>query len=176
MLVEHRVDDVDERLVAVEEAVAAGEEVPLEPALAEVLGEDLHHPAVGRKMLVERIRLRDPGAIRGGEHVSEAVGRRLVGAEEPEVVAVAGDDVAEEAAEHARRLAERRRGLLHLDRVVAEVGQDEVVQQQAPVRVRVGAHPAIAGRSLRGQLGQQPAVLVEELLGPVASHPLLEPP
>ena len=56
VLVEHRVDDVDERLVAVEEPVAAREQVPLEPALAEVLGEDLHHPAVGREMVVERIR------------------------------------------------------------------------------------------------------------------------
>ena len=53
--------------------------------------------------------------------------------------------------------------------------EDEVAQQQAPVRVRVGAHPSIAGRRLSGQLGQQPAVLVEELLGPVAAHPLLEP-
>src|SRR5256886_11114771 len=34
MLVEHRVDDVDEGLVAVEEPVPAGEQVALEPALA----------------------------------------------------------------------------------------------------------------------------------------------
>jgi hypothetical protein len=42
-----RVDDVDERLVTVEEAVPAGQEVALEPALALVLGEHLHHAAVG---------------------------------------------------------------------------------------------------------------------------------
>ena len=126
-------------------------------------------------MLVDRLRLRDPRAIRDREDVAEPVRRRLVRAEEAEVVAVAGDDVAEEPAEHARRLAERRRRLLHLDRVVAEVGQDEVAQQQAAVRVRVGAHPAIAGRGLRGQLRQQPAFVVEELLGPVAAQPVLEP-
>ena len=62
-----------------------------------------------------------------------------------------------------------------LDRVVAEIGQDEVAQQDAAVRVRVGAHPAIAGRGLSGQLRQQPAFLVEELLGPVPAHPILEP-
>jgi hypothetical protein len=37
VLVEHRVDDVDERLVAVEQAVAAGQQIPLQPALALVL-------------------------------------------------------------------------------------------------------------------------------------------
>ena len=54
VLVEHRVDDVDEGLVAVEEAVPPGQEVALQPALALVLGEDLHHPALGRLVLVRR--------------------------------------------------------------------------------------------------------------------------
>src|SRR4029434_3921877 len=36
VLVEHRVDDVDERLVAVEEPVPAREQVTLEPSLAHV--------------------------------------------------------------------------------------------------------------------------------------------
>jgi hypothetical protein len=36
-LVEHRVDDVDEGLVAVEEAVAAGQQIALEPALTLML-------------------------------------------------------------------------------------------------------------------------------------------
>ena len=54
VLVEHRVDDVDERLVAVEEAVPARQQIALEPALAEVLGEDLHHATVGREAHVGR--------------------------------------------------------------------------------------------------------------------------
>ena len=49
VLVEHRVDDVDECFVAVEESVAAGQQVSLEPALAEVLREHFHHLAVGAK-------------------------------------------------------------------------------------------------------------------------------
>ena len=52
MLIEHRVDDVDEGLVAGEQAVAAAEQVALEPALAEVLGEDLEDAAVGRQVVV----------------------------------------------------------------------------------------------------------------------------
>ena len=37
VLVEHRIDDVDEGLVAVEQPVAAGDQIAFKPALAEVL-------------------------------------------------------------------------------------------------------------------------------------------
>src|SRR5207247_1997614 len=55
MLVEHRVDDVDEGLVAVEQAVPAGQEVALEPALAEMLRQDLEDAPVRREVLVRRL-------------------------------------------------------------------------------------------------------------------------
>src|SRR3546814_8611513 len=42
VLVEHRIDDVHERLIAVEHAVTSGEQVSLEPALALMLAEHLH--------------------------------------------------------------------------------------------------------------------------------------
>ena len=41
VLVEHRIDDVDERFVAGEKAVAAGEQITFEPALAKMLAEHL---------------------------------------------------------------------------------------------------------------------------------------
>src|SRR5260370_39338422 len=44
VLVEHRIDDVDERLVAVEKAMPTGKQVALEPALALMLAEHFHHP------------------------------------------------------------------------------------------------------------------------------------
>ena len=67
------------------------------------------------------------------------------------------------------------RRLRHLDRVVAEVGQDEVAQQRAAVRVRVRAHPPLAraARAPRARARARPS-LVEELLGPVAPQPVLE--
>jgi hypothetical protein len=52
VLVEHGVDDVDEGFVAGEKAVAAGEEVAFEPALAEMLGEDFEDAAVGGEVVV----------------------------------------------------------------------------------------------------------------------------
>ena len=49
VLIEHRVDDVDERLVAGKESVPAGQEIPFQPTLALVLAEHFHHPAVGAR-------------------------------------------------------------------------------------------------------------------------------
>ena len=73
VLVEHRIDDVDERFVAVEDAVAPGEEVALEPALALVLAEHLHHAALGRLELVRRQELRVELAVRDLEHGAQPV-------------------------------------------------------------------------------------------------------
>ena len=64
VLVEHRVDDVDERLVTVEEPVATGQEVALEPALALVLGQHLHHAPVEGESFVGRLRLGVPRPVR----------------------------------------------------------------------------------------------------------------
>jgi hypothetical protein len=46
VLVEHRVDDVDERLVAVDQAVPAAEDVALQPPFQGVLAEHLHDAPV----------------------------------------------------------------------------------------------------------------------------------
>ena len=63
----------------------AGQEIALEPALALVLAEHLHHPPVGGEVVIPRIGLGDPGAIGDLEHVLPAVGVVLVRAEQPEV-------------------------------------------------------------------------------------------
>ena len=65
-------------------------------------------------------------------------------------------------------------GASTVDRVVAEVGQRQVAQEQAAVGVRVGAHAALALGGQRRDLGGDAAVVVEELLRPVRAHPRLE--
>ena len=85
MLVEHRVDDMDERLVGIEEAVAAREQVAFEPALALVLAEHLDHAAFRGEMVVGRHDLGLPLLVGRLEHGGQAVGGGLVGAEDPEV-------------------------------------------------------------------------------------------
>ena len=174
MLIEHRIDDVDEGLVTVEEAVTAGQQVPLQPALALMLRQHLHHLPVWREVIVGRQRLGVPGTVGRLEHRRETVRGGLVGAEEAEPVGVRPDHVTQEAAEHPRRLGERRPRSRHLDRVSAEVGQGQILEQQAAVRVRVRAHPPVALRRQRRQLRRERPLLVEQLLRAVAPKPRLE--
>ena len=74
----------------------------------------------------------------------------------------------------ARRLGRHRARLVDVDRVVAEVGQPQVAEQQAAVGVRVRAHAALALRRERGELGHELPARVEQLVRAVAPHPLLE--
>ena len=52
MLIEHRVDDMDEGFVAREQTVPPGQQIAFEPALAGMFTEDLHDLALGRQMVV----------------------------------------------------------------------------------------------------------------------------
>ena len=87
VLVEHRVDDVGEGLVGVEQAVAPGEQVALEPAEQRVLGQHLHHAAVARQLAavgVLRQEVRHPGLLAHLVDGLEPVGGGLVRAEHAE--------------------------------------------------------------------------------------------
>jgi hypothetical protein len=164
---------VDEGLVAVEQPVPAGEQVALEPALAQVLGEHLHHPPVGRQVVVVRQGLGHPGAVGDFEHGRQTVGGRLVGSDDAERVRVAAHDVAQPDAEDAGGLAAGGVRSGHVDGVVVEVGQVEVATQPTPVGVGGGPHATVTVRRQAGDVGAQPAP-VEQLVGPVAAHPRLE--
>ena len=149
VLVDHPVDDRDERLVAREQPVAAGEHVALEPALAVVLGEHLHHATAGLVVrLVGGAERPLEGVLRRLEDLAEAVRRDLVRTHDAEVrlVGVQAEHVAQEPA-----------GRLEL----------------AAVGVRVRAHAAVALRAQREDLGLRVAV-VEQLLRLVRAQPVLE--
>jgi hypothetical protein len=107
VLVEHRVHEVDERLVAAEQTVAAREEVALEPPLAGVLGQQLHDPTAAGEVLVDVQDL--PGEHLVGDAVDgvEPIGRRLVRPEDPERLRIASHNVDEPPAELARGLVDR---------------------------------------------------------------------
>ena len=152
--------------------MAAGEQVPLEPALAQVLGQDLHHaPGVG-EVLVGRGDRHVPDAVGHLEHVAQTVGGGLVRAEQAKRLRVAGDDVAHEPAEDPRRLGLGLAGGRHRDRVGAEVRQRQLPQQLAAVGVRVGAHPLGPVRRERGQVRHECPMRVEELVRPVRAQPV----
>ena len=101
---------------------------------------------------------------------------RFVGSEEAEValVLIEPGHVAQKAAEHERVLTLNGAGGRHVHRVVVEVRHPQVAQQGAAVGVRVGAHAPVALRRQFGQLRNEPAVLIEQLLGSVALHPAFE--
>jgi len=176
VLVDHRVDDVDERLVAAEQPVPPGEQVALQPALAGVLGQHLDHPALGREVLVDLLDPTREDLVGDLVDRVQPVGRGLVGPEDAEVVGVVAHHVDEVVPQHPRGLVDRAARRRYVDRVVPEVAEHERPAQQSAVGVRVRAHPPMTRRRQRAQPLDQPPLLVEELLGPVGPHPRLELP
>ena len=155
VLVEHGVDDVDERLVAVEQAVAAGEQVALQPALAQVLGQHLHDPPGLGDVLVGRRDGAQELPVGCLEHGLQAVRGGLVRSDDPEGARVRPDDVGEPRAQRRRGGRGRTSGLGDVDAVAREVGQAQVAQQLPAVGVRGGAHPRVALRRAGGELGER---------------------
>jgi hypothetical protein len=63
MLVEHRIDDMDEGFVAVEKTVPPGQEITFEPALAQVLTKNFHNAAISGKVIIVGFYRLHPGPI-----------------------------------------------------------------------------------------------------------------
>ena len=121
VLVEHRIDDVREGLVGVEEPVAPGEQVALQPAEQRVLREHLHDAPVARELAAVGVlgqHVRHPGLLARFVDGLQPVGRGLVRAEDAEAGRVVLHDVAQELAERLGVLVHRRAAGRHLDRVV----------------------------------------------------------
>jgi hypothetical protein len=53
MLIEHRVDDVDERLIAREQAMASREQISFEPAFAQMLAQHLDDATVDAEINID---------------------------------------------------------------------------------------------------------------------------
>jgi len=65
--------------------MAAGEQIALEPALAGVFGEDLHHTTLTGEMFVYLLDLGQPYLVGHLEHRAEPVGLGLVRPDQPEI-------------------------------------------------------------------------------------------
>ena len=96
MLSEHGIYDLRESLIRSPQAVAAGEEVAFEPALAAVLAKDFHDPAVRTYLVVDRDRFLDGTARRGLEEGIKPIGVRLIRTKKSEVCRIELDHVAKE--------------------------------------------------------------------------------
>lgn len=146
VLVGHAVHDVDECLVAAEEAVPAGQQVAFQPSLAHVFGEHLHDAAIGGQVLVVGGLFCLPGLVGLVEHRGQAVRRGLVGSHQAEVVGVGGDHIAQIGAEYPGRLAGGGGRIGHVDGVVRDRREVQLTQQRTAVGVWVCAHPPVADR------------------------------
>ena len=65
-----------------------GQQIALQPSLALVLAQHLHHPPIRGQVIVVGIAIRHPGTVGNIEHVLPAVRVVLVRTEEPEVSAL----------------------------------------------------------------------------------------
>ena len=146
MLVQHGVDNVDEGFVAVEEPVATGEQVSLEPSLALVLGEHLDNPSARSEMVVVGEDFGFPGTIGHFEDVLKPVRDRFVRTEYPEVCGVGNYDIAQPTAEHPGGLVQLGSWPRNCDAIAREVGELQVHQQGTAVGMRVSTHPPVADR------------------------------
>ena len=158
--------------------MAAGEHVALQPALAVVLGEHLHDPAVGRVPGVDLgVERPLPGVVGGLEHRAEPVGGHLVGAHDAEValVLVEAEDVGVATRRAASaRCRSSRPGSETSSACLSRSGSFSSLRSLPPLTC--GFAPI--RRSPVGQrvedLLDRAAVLVEQLLRAVGAQPVLE--
>ena len=177
MLAEHRIDDADEGLVAVEHAVPTRQQVSLQPPFALVLAEHrIENAAGGRQELVVLCIPRVPLAVRNLEDRAKKVRECLVGTEDAEVplFLVQLRYVAKEFAQDERILSVHGTRRRHVHCVRVKVRHPQLAEQDTAVGVWIRAHPARARRREGCQFRHEAPVSVEELLGPVALHPALE--
>ena len=81
MLVEHGINDVNERLIAVEQSVPAGQQIAFQPALALMLAEHLQHAARRARGTGRWDRRRFPLPIGRLKYCLQTIGERLIGTE-----------------------------------------------------------------------------------------------
>ena len=135
----------------------------------------MHAPG-GREKFVVRHGRGVPLALGHFEEGFQAVGERLVGAEDAEIplLLVQLRHIAQERPEHMRvaDAVRPRRG--HVGRVVAKIRHPQVAEQNAAVGVGIRAHaPFALGRKF-GQFRFQAALVIEEFLRPVAPQPVFQ--
>jgi len=128
VLVDHRVDDVDERFVAVKKAMSSREDVALKPTFASVFTEDFHHTASERQISTVFILFEifaHPDLLASFVYLAKFVGLGLVGAEDAKIVHVARHHISKELGHvsHAGKEGDTRFNFLEL--IISKIGHIE---------------------------------------------------
>jgi len=163
VLIEHRVDDVDEGLVAREETVTPGKQIALEPSLTHVFAKHFHHASIDGEVFVHGQKRFHENFVGGFVDGVEAVRGGLIRAEDAEIlgIGVLLHDVAQESSEDPGGFANFPARLGHAYGVLAEVGHGQLLQEQTAIGVGIRAHPAVAAGSELREFGKQFAAGVE---------------
>src|SRR5215510_12187923 len=147
MLIEHRVHDVDEGLIAVDQSMPAAQNVTLKPPLHRVLAEHLHNSTVRCKLSpvsILREVLAEPDLLTNFIDRVELVGLCLVWPKDPEVLHVSPHHFAEKHAQLGNATGQACAGFLDFNTSAAEIRHLQWLAYQATIRNGIGAHPPIA--------------------------------
>src|SRR5580704_2073637 len=123
VLAEHRVDDANEGLIAVEESVPPGEQITLQPTLALVLAEHrVQYASGGREEFIIVYFASIPLTVGDFKDRTQEIRERLIGTEDAKIarLLIKLRDVAQESAQHLSILCRDRARRRHLHRVVLE--------------------------------------------------------
>ncbi len=157
VLVEHRIDDVNEGLVAREKSMPPGQQIAFQPSLAHVLAQHFHHPAVDGQILVHR-QASPPSHVFPVTSKTrlQPVRSRLVGPEHAEILRlqVAASSRRAEYFPSTRVASPSGAGLFNLHRKVAKLRQSSAAPA-ATRHSRADSFPCAAGPS--AQARQAPA-------------------
>jgi hypothetical protein len=137
VLVDHRVDDVHEWLVAVEKSMATREDVAFKPTLHGVLRQHLHDSAlraeVSTILVLWQVSVH-PDLLSSLVDLAELVALRLIRAHDAERLLVVADDRVEEFGELAHAWSGGDARLVDLHCEFAEVLQAERSAEESTVR------------------------------------------
>jgi len=127
------------------------------------VGARVHHPAVGRKVLIHFLDLGHPCLAAGLVYGLQAVGCGFVGTEKTEVGRshVLAHHLAQELAQHARGLGLVIARGFHFLGEVAEVRHLQWLEQQTAIGMRIGTHATAPRRRQGGKFIEELAVLIE---------------
>ncbi len=177
VLVEHRINDVDERLVAIEQSMSPGQQVAFKPAFALVFAQHrIQHASVAGEKFVVRQSRGVPLALGHLEKRFEAVGESFVRAENTKVplLAVQLRHIAQERTEHMDVANAARPGRGNVFRIAAVIRHLQVAEQNAAVGVGIRAHASFAFGCEFGQFRFQAARLIKQFLWPIAPQPVFQ--
>ena len=141
----------------------ARQQISLQPSLALMLAEHLHHPALQSQMLIARNRFRDPLPFRHLKDGIQTIRHRLIRPKDAEIllVVIQLDHIANEFAQNARIFRVGRPGLGQIDPIRLKFRHPQRPQQQSPIGVRIGPHSTSAARRQLSQLFAESSFLIE---------------